>query len=266
MLTRRCTSLSYGWWLLTIALTAAGGLSACSFAGKQSGGTGGSSGGGTGGTNHGTGGTTMITGLTSLDISPGMATVSVTNGGAPVTQQYKVTGVVNGQTQDLTSMVQYNLSTAGVITIDKNGLATTTDTGGGAVTITATSGNVSASATLIVNYTFSGADPGPAGKGVPANAGSILSGAPNDPSRAPQLVYPNDGTLFPPNVTGIEIHFLPGGSNTLFQVSFAGKLWTVNTFVRCTAPAGINGCIYLPDAKLWESVASANRGQGPVSL
>jgi hypothetical protein len=117
-----------------------------------------------------------------------------------------------------------------------------------------------------VNFTFSGADPGSAGQGVPSNAGSILSGAPDVPSRNPLLVYPNDGTLFPPNVTGIEIHFLPGANNTLFEVSFGGKLSTVNAFVRCTAPAGINGCIYLPDPTLWQAVASANRGQGAVSL
>jgi hypothetical protein len=235
----------------------AGTTVACTFAGRAS-----SSGGtGTGGTT-----TTMITGLTSLDISPGMASVSVSSAGPPATQQYKVTGTVNGQTQDLTSMVQYSVSPSNVITVDKNGKATTTDMGGGAVTITASSGNVSASATLVVNYTFTGADPGSAGKNVPSNAGSILSGAPEDPSRAPQLIYPNDGTLFPPNVTGIEVHFLPGSNNTLFQVSFQGKLSTVNAFVRCTAPTGINGCIYLPDATLWEAVASANRGQGPVTM
>jgi hypothetical protein len=247
-------------WFLAAALLLGG---ACSFKASQ-----GSTGsGGSGGSTPGTGGSMMIAGLTSLDISPGMASVSTTNAGTAATQQYKVTGTVNGQTQDLTSKVSYSVTPSNVVTVDGNGLATTTNNGGGAVTITATSGNVSASATLIVNYTFSGADPGSAGQGVPPNAGSILSGAPDDPSRAPQLVYPNDGTLFPPNVTGIEIHFLPGSSaNTLFQVSFIGKLSTVNAFVRCTAPAGINGCIYQPDPTLWAAVGSANRGQGAVTL
>jgi hypothetical protein len=118
-----------------------------------------------------------------------------------------------------------------------------------------------------VNYTFTGPDPGSAGTGVPPNAGTLFTGGSVDQTRAPQMVYPNDGTLLPPNVTGIEVHFLPGATaNTLFEVSFAGKLATVNTFIRCAAPAGITGCIYLPDASLWATVASANAGQGPVKL
>jgi Tol biopolymer transport system component len=257
---RRSGFYFVGRFLVATVLLTAG----CNFkpsqAGNGSGGSGGS-------IISGTGGKMMITGLTSLDISPGMASVSVSNGGPAATQQYKVTGTVNGQQQDLTSQVSYSFTPSNIITIDANGLATTTNAGGGAVTITATSGNVSTSATLVVSYTFSGADPGNAGKGVPTDAGSILSGAPDDPSRAPQLVYPNDGTLFPPNLTGIEIHFLPGSaSNTLFQVSFTGKLSTVNAYVRCIAPAGINGCVYLPDPTLWEAVASANRGQGAVTM
>ncbi len=216
-------------------------------------------GGGTGGTNIG--------GLTALQITPSMATVSVATGAPAATQQYIVTGTINGQTQDVTSMVSYTVMPTGVVTIDANGLATSTGSSGGLVTVTAASGGVTTQATLVVNYTFTGADPGSAGAGVPPNAGTVFSGAPADPARAPHLVYPNDGALFPPNVTGIEVHFLPGATgNTLFEVTFAGKLATVNTFIRCAAPAGINGCIYLPDPALWATVASANAGQGPVKL
>jgi len=223
---------------------------------------------GTGGSTvlTGTGGTPMIGGLTALQIDPAMDTITVTSGGAAVTKQYTVTGTVNGQSQDLTSMVTYSATPTGVITIDGHGLVTATGKAGGRVTITAISGTVSAQATLVVNFSFTGADPGPAGKGVPGDAANIISGAPQDDTRAPQLVYPNDGTLFPPNITGIEVHFLPGASNTLFQVTIAGALSKITTFVRCTAPAGINGCIYLPDPALWSSVATANAGQGGVTL
>ncbi len=195
-----------------------------------------------------------------------MASLSVTSGGAPATQQFHVTGTVGGQAQDLTSTVVYSASPPGVVTIDRNGLATTTGTAGGRVTVVATSGGLAAQAALVVTYSSSGADPGPAGSGVPANAQQIFAGAPADPSRAPQVVYPNDGVLFPPNLSGIEVHFLPGKGNTLFRVSFAGKLSTVNTFVRCTTPAGVTGCIYLPAAAVWSSVASGNAGQGPVTV
>ena len=99
-------------------------------------------------------------GLTSLTITPMTATMTVTNSGAPQTQQYMVTGQVNGQTQDLTTQVLYATSPSGVVTIDKNGLATSTGTRGGVVTVTASSGAVSVTATLTVYYTFTGADPG----------------------------------------------------------------------------------------------------------
>ena len=151
--------------------------------------------------------------------------------------------------------------------INSSGLATTTNTSGGVVVITATSGNVTATAVLTVNYGFTGPDPGMAGQGVPTNSGTIFTTTQNDASRAPQLIYPNDHVLFPPNVTGIEIHFMPGSSsNTLYEVSFKGPVSTINTYIRCLSPQGINGCIYLPDPTLWRGVAISNAGQGEVAL
>ncbi|MES1205471.1 MAG: hypothetical protein ABUS79_05995 [Pseudomonadota bacterium] len=263
---RRVTFSSSQTSIARIALVALLATAGCAFKNNKETLSGAGGGGPLTGTGGGTGGTS-IGGLTALQITPSMASVSVATGAPAATQQYMVTGTINGQAQDVTSMVSYSVAPTGVITIDANGLATTTGTSGGVVTVTAASGSVTTQATLVVNYTFTGADPGSAGTGVPPNAGTLFSGAPADPTRAPQLVYPNDGALFPPNVTGIEVHFQPGATaNTLFQVSFVGKLATVNTFIRCAAPAGINGCIYLPDGGLWATIASANAGQGPVKL
>jgi hypothetical protein len=230
-------------------------------------------GGGTGGTAPpppGAGGTSsgtpMPPGLTALAISPSMASLTVTSDGPLPTQQYTVTGTAGGQSQDLTGTATYSAMPPGVVTIDQTGLATATGKAGGAVTVVASSGGLSAKATLLVKNVFVGADPGAAGTGVPAGAATIVSGAPADPARAPQLVYPNDGVLFPPNLGGIEIHFTPGKQNTLFEVNLVGPLAELHTFVRCTAPAGIKGCIYLPAPSLWSSLASANAGQGPVTV
>jgi hypothetical protein len=192
--------------------------------------------------------------------------VSITNGGPAKTQQYRVMGTVNGHTQDVTNQVGYSLSSTSIIKMSSGGLATTLGTGGGVVTITASAGIVSAKATLTVQYGFTGPDPGMAGQGVPGNSGTIFGTSNNDASRAPQLIYPNDGVLFPPNVTGIEVHFMPGNNNTLFEVSFVGPVSTVNTFIRCQSPQGINGCIYLPDPGIWSAVAVSNAGHGQVTL
>ena len=215
------------------------------------------------GTGGGAGGSTK-TGPTSLTITPSTATMMVTNGGSPQTQQYAVSGQVNGQTEDLTSQVLYAVSPSGVVTMDKNGVATSTGTRGGVVTVTASSGSVSTTATLTVYYTFTGADPGMAGS-VPTDPSSIFTTTNNDTARSPGLVYPNDGVLFPPNITGIEIHFTPGANNTLFEVSLSGKYATVNAFVRCVA-MGTSGCVYKPDPGLWSAISTGNAGQGDVSL
>jgi hypothetical protein len=215
------------------------------------------------GTGGGTGGS-MRTGASSLTITPTTATMTVTNSAPAQTQQYSVSGQVNGQTVDLTTEVLYAVSPSGVVTIDKNGLATSTGTRGGVVTVTASSGAVSATATLTVYYTFTGTDPGMTGS-ITNDPSSIFSTTDNDTARSPSLVYPNDGVLFPPNITGIEIHFTPGANNTLFEVSLSGQYATVNAFVRCVA-MGTSGCIYQPDPGLWTAISSANAGQGAVSL
>jgi hypothetical protein len=219
-----------------------------------------------GNTGSGGSGGHIIDGLTSLSISPTSATLSITAGGPAKTQQYTVMGIVNGHQQNVTNQVGYSASLNGIVSVNGNGLATTLGGGGGVVAITATANGLSATATLTVQYDFTGADPGPVGQGVPPNSSTIFSTTKNDSSRAPTLVYPNDNVLFPPNITGIEIHFQPGNNNTLFEVSFQGKVSTVNAFIRCMAPSGINGCIYLPDPTLWSAVAISNAGQQQVTV
>ncbi|HLK90886.1 MAG TPA: hypothetical protein VKZ18_13395 [Polyangia bacterium] len=245
-------------WVLAAAFLCVGG---CSF-NPNAGLTGA---GGTIGGTGGSGGSPAPPGLTALTISPATATLSISQGGPAGTQQYKVTGTVNGQQRDMTSQVSYSTSPSGVVGVSGGGLATTTGALGGVVTITASSGTYTATATLTVNFTFVGPDPGMTST-VPPNAPGLFTTTANDPSRAPQLIYPNDGVLFPPNVSGIEIHFMPGANNTLFEVDLLGPVSSVKSYIRCTAPSGITGCIYLPDPGLWASVAQSNAGQGQVQL
>ncbi len=245
-------------WLALFALGAALG---CSFKPQQQGQPGNNNDGGVG---SGTGGSSG-TRLTALMISPASATLTVTSGSPMPTQPYTVTGTVNGASQDETSTATYTILPYGVITMSSDGLATATGTMGGVVTITATMGSLTATATLTVQLNTAIVDPGMTGT-VPPDASTHFTSTTNDSSRAPQLIYPNDGVLFPPNISGVEIHFQPGANNTLFEVTFAGPLATVKSYIRCVAPTGINGCIYQPDAALWTSVAASNAGQGTVTL
>lgn len=82
--------------------------------------------------------------LVSIAITPASASISV-----GTTQQFTATGTYSdGSTQDLTSEVNWSSSATAVATIATGGLAT--GQGGGTATITATSGSITASATLSV--------------------------------------------------------------------------------------------------------------------
>ena len=125
--------------LARIALVALLAAAGCAFKNNKESLSGAGGGGPLTGTGGGSGGTT-IGGLTALQITPSNATISVTTGAPAATQQYTVTGTINGQTQDVTSMVSYSVMPSGVVTIDANGLATSTGTSGGVVIVTAASG------------------------------------------------------------------------------------------------------------------------------
>jgi len=213
-----------------------------------------------------------IDGLTSLRIDPTSAEVSLTRGGAAPSQKYRALGTINGHETDVSDKVTWLLDRADIARIDTHGLVTTTGASGGVVGISAVNGAaagaVSARASLLVRYAFDGVDPGMTGM-VPSDAPSKFGGH-DDPSHAPELIYPNDGTMFPPNVSGVEIHFRTGAGNTLFQVSFTSGPATIRSYIRCPKPAdaklAANECIYLPDKSLWQAVAETNAGQGAVKL
>lgn len=76
--------------------------------------------------------------------------------------------------------------------------------------------------------------------GAPSDSAARFGGA-DDPSRAPSIVYPEDGTLLPPNLTGFEVHFRPGAGNDLFEVSLRGDRGALRVFTRCTVVA--DGCV-----------------------
>jgi len=221
----------------------------------------------------GTGGIQMgIAGLTALRIDPVSAEVAVTKGGPAQTKQYKAIGTVNGHERDVSGEINWSVDRPEIATVKPGGLVSTTGVAGGIVAVSAVNGNAvgaaHATASLLVRFSFDGADPGMADM-VPKDAPSKFSGA-DDPNRAPELVYPNDGVLFPPNVSGIEVHFRTGANNKLFQVSFVSGVSSIKSYVRCTKPADAkladNECIYQPDRGLWEGVAQTNAGQGPVAL
>lgn len=87
----------------------------------------------------------------------------------------------------------------------------------------------------------------------------------------PQLVYPPDQVLLPPNMNVIEVQFQPGSGNNLFEIDFANAATDVRFETRCTAitstrgqPTG--GCAFALDPTDWSYVATHNRGGDPVKV
>jgi hypothetical protein len=112
-------------------------------------------------------------------------------------------------------------------------------------------------------------DGGAAEAGVPANPGSLFAGA-SDPDRAPILEYPNDGTMLPPNLRLLDVHWMPGStSNTLYQVTFTSAATVVTYFTRCENLGGIlvaGACGIELDAAGYDYLSKSNAGQGNVAL
>ncbi len=99
--------------------------------------------------------------------------------------------------------------------------------------------------------------------GAPADAAMRFGGT-VDPSHAPTLVYPEDGTIVPPNLPSLEVHFLPGAGNDLFEVSFTGQVTVLRYYTTCTPVGG--GCVLALDTPAFASVADAARAGGQVRV
>jgi hypothetical protein len=97
--------------------------------------------------------------------------------------------------------------------------------------------------------------------GTPADAPTKFGGA-VDAASAPKILYPNDGTIVPPNMNVLEFHYEPGGSNNLFELAFVGEGIDVKVYFKCTTVGA--GCAYSPDATVWKLVADNGRGKTPV--
>lgn len=99
--------------------------------------------------------------------------------------------------------------------------------------------------------------------GTPADAPMQFSGS-EDPSRAPEIVYPSDGTIVPPNLVGLEVHYRPGAGNDLFEVSFAGASSTVRIYTRCNAVS--DGCVLSLEPSVFSQIARAGQVDGRVRI
>jgi hypothetical protein len=208
-----------------------------------------------------------IEGLMSLRVEPADATI-VIDGTTPATQDYRAFGTfADGSERDVTASVQFALTNRSLGTFSgatfRSGV-----TFGGRTRVRAQAGFVTAEAALTIVLRRTTSIPPASGDPLPADPGSLFGGA-EDTSRAPTLVYPNDGVVLPPNLGRIEIHWLRGASsNTLFEVAFENDVTDVRAYVRCERPEGVrdDGCIWEPSGDAWRWIATTNAGGDPLTV
>jgi TolB protein len=101
------------------------------------------------------------------------------------------------------------------------------------------------------------------GEGVGPEVEQQFRDAPTGSIAAPEIAYPESGTLVPPNMVGVDIHFR-AGLLPAFEIAFAqGGELSVVAYVRCAPVNG--GCIFQPWREVWREL-SDRRTAGPYEI
>ena len=154
-------------------------------------------------------------GATSLAIDPPMSTL-VLQDGTPAMEDFTATATYpGGATKDVTGQVTFAIDE----TLGTFAGAELTMIGAGKTTVTATLGSgsdaLAGTAEVIGQLTGSRVDPS-----LPANTPDLFgSGATEDPTRAPTVVYPPLGVVVPRNLGDFEVHWTDASTNDVFEVS-----------------------------------------------
>jgi hypothetical protein len=207
---------------------------------------------------------------TTIVLTPASLTQTVTPG-APYKQTFTATAhYASAPAANVTAQTFFTISDATVATFTGNTLTWAGDHGG-TLTVTGTHCGVVSSVTITLELSTAfgtpGADPGPSDTQFGAAPPSTVAAC------APQLVYPPDGILVPPNMNVIEVHFTLGTpANNLFEISFANAATNVRVYTKCngaTAAVGTKlggGCVFELSQAEWNDVARTNRDGDPVHV
>lgn len=202
--------------------------------------------------------TSGLLGLQSLTVSPSQA--NLVAGDAPTSQAFTATGrFADGSTRDVTAALAWTVSPQPLLAVI-GAKVSPGSLAGGYGTVTAVSGTVYAKAQVRVTYTKSFFEPG-----APATADSGFTGS-NDPSQAPALVYPLDGTLTPPSLGAPEVQWQPAAGTKLFDVRWSSPILDVQLYTPCNAIGTTGGCSLSPDTTAWGAIVATLRGDDPAAI
>src|SRR5581483_3129762 len=218
------------------------------------------------GTNHlnGDAGVNFDALMAGLTVTPAEVTLDLNAGGPAVTQQYKA---VTQSGQDVTGQAIWVLDDPTVGTISATGLFTSTTSHGGTTNVKAAFNDLYGSAVLHVklHYVVGGSCPTcPAFPSPPP-------GPPCAAGTAPQLVYPPDGVLLPPNMNVMQVQFMPGTGTQFYEVDFENAATDIRAATLCnpvndTRGVATGGCSFDLDPATWAFLANSNRAGDAVKV
>ncbi len=193
-----------------------------------------------------------------LTVDPPMSTLTVTDRTIPQTAAL----TAHARTSDGRDVVvtpDWSVDRADVLTVGVSGVATTTNTTGGDVVVTARFGALTATATVRVILSFAIVIPG-----TPPGTEALFppGGTPTvDAARQPSMVYPASETVFPQNVYKVLFQWR-GAGNDRFRVRFESDrthvdLYTAGVHATCTA-AGTGLSCFEPTLDIWRFIAGSN--------
>lgn len=85
-----------------------------------------------------------------------------------------------------------------------------------------------------------------------------------DPTLAPELLYPPDDTMVPPNLGELEFHFDPAPGTDVYQLHVVSAAIDLRIYFGCMEPVA-GGCIFTPDRATWDAISAGTRGAGRVT-
>lgn len=99
------------------------------------------------------------------------------------------------------------------------------------------------------------------GPGASPDTPSRFAGTPSA-GAGPELVYPDDGVMVPPNLGLLEFHYRPNGGE-VFELSLIARGLRLRVYFGCPESVA-GGCIYTPERREWETLAAAAAGADPI--
>lgn len=160
-----------------------------------------------------------------------------------------------GGESDVTAATSWSSTLAGLGTFAGN-VFTTADRGG-RTNIVATYMGMTTTTTLTLQLDRIIIGPGATADTPARFGGSVSAGA------GPEIVYPEDGTMVPPNLQQLELHYMPNGGDA-FELVIEASALNLRIYFGCPESVG-GGCIYTPERTVWETIATAGAGQDPMT-